>query len=283
MSDRKRTDNERNDPPGLALLRRSWLPAAVFAVTALFFSGSLQNGFVNWDDDVNLLLNPNYRGLGWQQLKWMFTTFYMGHYQPLSWLSLALDHALWGMDPKGYHLTGLLLHAANAAVFYFVALRLLRLAAPAGRGEPEAALPLAAAFASLCFSLHPLRVEAVVWATERRDTLSGFFYLLTLLYYLKACSPGEDGTRRYRRLAAAAVLYLFSLLSKGIGVSLPAALILLDIYPLRRLPAADGDWLSAASRKVWICRKHETSYRVFFPDLNLFTLKKIRGNLPLTP
>ena len=231
----------------------AWLPPAVVAfITFAVFRGILQNGFVNWDDDANLLLNASYRGLGWAQLKWMFTTFHMGHYQPLSWLTFALDYTLWGMDPKGFHLTGLLLHCANAAVFYFVALRLLRLAAPGLPEEKPGVLYLSAVFAALFFSLHPLRVEAVAWATERRDVLSGFFYLLTLLWYLKACAPGEDEAARPRRLAMAAGLYLVSLLSKGIGVSLPAVLILLDIYPLRRLPDAAGQWLSPQARGVWL-------------------------------
>ncbi len=74
------------------------------------------------------MLNPRYRGLAWANLRWMFTTLHMGHYQPLSWATLALDHLLWGMAPWGYHLTSLLLHAANAILFYLVCLRLLRLA-----------------------------------------------------------------------------------------------------------------------------------------------------------
>ena len=239
-----------------------WLPPAVVAViTFAVFSGILQNGFVNWDDDVNLLLNSDYRGLGWTQIKWMFTTFHLGHYQPLSWLTFALDYKLWGMNPKGYHLTSLLLHSMNAAVFYFVARRLLRLAAPGLPGENSRVLYLSAAFAALFFSIHPLRVEAVAWATERRDVLSGFFYLLTVLYYLKACAGGEGGSASpcqntaYYPVAALALvlaLYLISLLSKGIGVSLPAVLIALDIYPLRRLTGAPARWLSPPFRGVWL-------------------------------
>ena len=236
--------------PALPRKTAAWpYAAAAAALTFLFLSGVLKNGFVNWDDDFNLVLNPYYRGLGWAQLKWAFTTFHMGHYQPLSWLTLGADYLLWGMDPRGYHLTNLLLHAANAAVFCLVALRLLRLAAPEEPGEDDRSLPLAACFAALVFALHPLRVEAVAWATERRDVLSGLFYLLTALFYLKACSPGEDASRRPARLLAALVLYLLSLLSKGIGVSLPAALLILDIYPLRRLPA--GGWFKPEARKVW--------------------------------
>ena len=116
---------------------------AVFAVVLAAFRPALQNGFVDWDDPANLLDNPNYRGLGFQQLAWMFTTFHMGHYQPLSWMTLGLDF-LWGravfgngLDARAYHLTNLLLHAANAVLAFLVARRLLAFAfTPAGQPAP---------------------------------------------------------------------------------------------------------------------------------------------------
>ena len=92
-----------------------WLvPLCVAIVTFGVFFPALVNDFVNWDDDKILYDNPYYRGLGWDQLKWMFSTFLMGHYQPLTWVSFALDYQLWGMAPFGYHLTSLLLHTTNA-------------------------------------------------------------------------------------------------------------------------------------------------------------------------
>src|SRR2546425_3295138 len=91
-----------------------WLvPLLVALVTVTAFLPALQNQFVNWDDDKNFLDNPHYRGLGWSQLRWMLTTFHMGHYMPLTWMTLGLDYLLWGMNPVGYHLTSLLLHATN--------------------------------------------------------------------------------------------------------------------------------------------------------------------------
>ena len=95
--------------------------------TIVVFFPVLQNDFVNWDDDRNLLENRNFRGLDLEQLRWMFTTFHMTLYRPLTWVSFGLDYLFWGMNPSGYHLTSLLLHAVNAIIFYFVALRLLRL------------------------------------------------------------------------------------------------------------------------------------------------------------
>src|SRR5947207_15177004 len=111
----------------------------------------------------------------------------MGHYHPLSWMSLGLDYLLWGMNPAGYHAVNLLLHSANAVLFYFIARRLL---ARASGETDETTMRLGAAFAALVFAVHPLRVESVVWITERRDVLSGLFYLGSLLLYLRS----RDGT-----------------------------------------------------------------------------------------
>lgn len=205
------------------------VPLALAITTFVVFSPALWNGFVEWDDQVNLTENLAYRGLGTAQLKFFFTTVLMGHYIPLTWLTFGLDYVLWGMNPMGYHLTSLLVYAASAAVFYFVALRLIgRATALAGT-----ALRLAAIASTLFFTLHPLRVESVVWATERRDVLSGFFFLLTILAYLGMCDA--SGKRRGWLLGGAVGLYVLALASKASVMVLPAILILLDIYPLRRL------------------------------------------------
>src|SRR5574341_2577218 len=229
-----------------------WLaPPLIALLTIAAFLPTLRNGFVNWDDTVLLSGNPHYRGLGWTQLKWMFTTFHEGHYQPLSWLTYGLDYLLWGMNPVGYHLTSLLLHAAATVVFYFVARRLLRLALPGLGGESALGPSLAAAFAALLFSLHPLRVESVAWATARRDVLCGLFYLLTLLAYLRAVEGRAGGRAHPRWLAAAVGLSVLALLAKVMAVSLPVLLVILDVYPLRRLGGGPGRWVGRGVRQVW--------------------------------
>src|SRR5262249_58332488 len=99
--------------------------------------------------------NQHYRGLGWSQLRWMFTTFHMGHYEPLTWLTSGLHYVLWGMAPFGYHLTSLVVHAANAVLFFQASLCLLSLAAPSA--VPRVDARIAAGFAALLFAIHPLR------------------------------------------------------------------------------------------------------------------------------
>ncbi|CAN5160595.1 tetratricopeptide repeat protein [soil metagenome] len=208
-----------------------WLaPACVALVTFIAFIPALNNGFVSWDDEKNFLANPHYRGLGVEQLTWMWTTFHMGHYVPLAWMTLGLDYSLWGMNPRGYHLTSLLIHVGNAVALYYLARRLL-----ASSATPRIATTIPAAFAALLFSVHPLRVESVAWATERRDVLSLLFALLCLLSYLRSA----ESALRWRWYWTSVLLFACALLSKATVVTLPVVLLLVNVHPLRRITADD--------------------------------------------
>src|SRR5438876_2288082 len=241
--------HERPEPVARALLQGwlSWLvPVVIALITCAAFLPTLQNQFVNLDDNDNFLDNPHYRGLAWTHLRWMWTT-HLGHYIPLTWMTLGLDYLLWGMNPVGYHLTSLLLHAANAVVFFFVVRRILTRALPSP-SEHGYALAVSAGVAALVFAIHPLRVESVAWVTERRDVLSGLFYLLTILLYLRAREREERGRGWYWLSVAA---FVCALLSKSMVVNLPVVLLILDVYPLRRLGGAVG-WLSESARRVYV-------------------------------
>ena len=216
----------------------------VLALTVAAFLGVLDNGFVNWDDPANFLDNPRYRGLGPAQLAWMFTTSHMGHYIPVTWLTLGADYLVWGMNPRGYHLTSLFFHAGTALGFYALAGRLLARALPAQ--TPEGNLVVGAVVAALFFSLHPLRVESVAWITERRDVVSGLFFVLTVLAWLNAVDGPEP--RRRGWYVGSIVLFAAALLSKSLTVGLPVVLLVLDVYPLRRLGGVRG-W---TVRSVWL-------------------------------
>jgi len=231
---------------GTRVLSPRLIPLALALVTFLVFLPTLWNGFVAWDDYMNLVENQEYRGLTWPQIRWMFGTLLMGHWIPLTWLTFGLDFVIWGMNPAGYHLTSLVIFAANAPVFYFVALRMLRHAA----GFADGTLRLAAIAATLFFAVHPLRAESVGWATERRDVLSGLFFLLTVLMYLKAYDA--SGKRRGWLLAGSVGMYALALVSKSSVMVLPLALVVLDIYPLRRLGGRWQEWIGAAARPVWL-------------------------------
>ncbi len=227
---------------------RPWVaPLAIAVATFVAFLPILDNGFVSWDDEKNFVNNPHFRGLGPDQLHWMWTTFHMGHYVPFSWMTLGLDYTLWGMNPVGYHLTNLLLHAANAVLVYFIARDLLqRCSWSRVSGERANLVTLGSAAAALLFSLHPLRVESVAWATERRDVLSAFFALATILVYLRGV--GEPAPRATRRYWTAVGLFVCALLSKATTMSVPAVLAILNVYPLERLGGAQGWWTERARR-----------------------------------
>ena len=212
------------------------------------FLPALRNGFVSWDDEENFLENPNYRGLALANLRWMWTTFHLGHYVPLSWMTLGLDYELWGMNAAGYHATSVLIHAVNAGLLFLLGRVLLRRAIP--ERASSRAVDWAAAVAALLFALHPLRVESVVWITERRDVLSLFFYLSTILVWLRATSAEAYRARLYW---TSVVLFVCALLSKATAMTLPAVLLLLDVYPLRRLTAANWrDIGSPVVRRVYL-------------------------------
>lgn len=243
----------------------TWIVAlGVFALTWAVFRPALDGQWLRWDDDQLLLEREEWRGFDLERLRWMATTFHMGPYQPLSWLSYAFDHARAGLDPRAYHATNLALHATSAVLLFFLARRLFTLAlersrtsgADATRGSlPTAWLEAAAAASALAWALHPQRVESVAWITERRDCLAGVFFLATLLAWLSYAS----GTTHRRRAYAVAVLcFAASLLSKGLGLVLPLVLWVLDVWPTGRWQALRessgsrtfGRWI-AWCRETW--------------------------------
>lgn len=233
--------------------RSRWtIPALTALVVVAAFSSALPGGFQQWDDVVLLVDNPAYRGLGWSNLQWMFTTNLMGHYMPLTWITYGLDHLLWGLNPHGYHLTNVALHAANATLVYLLAQRLFRIVWPGASAGGVDGIRIGAALAALVFGVHPLRVESVAWITERRDVLCGFFFLLTILMYLRACEAESRDGRRWGKLYWAAVgTFVLALLSKSMAVTLPAVLLVLDVYPLRRLRPGARGWLTPGPWRVW--------------------------------
>ncbi len=248
---------------------KSWqvpaLAAAVGLTTWLAFLPALGNGFVDWDDPHTLLNNRDFRGLGGPQLRWMFTTFFWGHYQPLFWLSYAVDYTwcrAWfgeGLTARGYHLTSTILHAINASLVFLLAVRVLRAragtavyAAQVDAGALRSVpLLIGSVVAALAWSVHPLRVEPVAWATGRGDLLATLFLLIALLSYLRAVGTG--GRRAAGAWLVTAVLsYALSLLSRAMGVTFPLVLLVLDWCPLGRLGGGRGRWFGSAVHGVWL-------------------------------
>jgi tetratricopeptide (TPR) repeat protein len=214
--------------------RRDWLALAALAgLACAAFIPSLDCGFVNYDDPVYASTNPYVEGgLNAVDVRWAFTTFDNGNWHPLTWLSLQLDATLWGVQrPRGFHLTNVLLHAANAALV-FGALRSLT-----GAFWRSAAV-------ALLFAVHPLRVESVAWVAERKDVLSACFGFLALWAY-----AGYARNPSVRRYLAVGVALALSLVAKPMLVTLPCLLLVLDWWPLRR-SRAFGDWRRLAAEKL---------------------------------
>jgi Flp pilus assembly protein TadD len=202
----------------VAARNRGYVAAAALSVlTISAFAGACGNQFLHYDDEDYVTHNQTVsRGLNLQGLAWDLTARHAANWHPLTWLSLQLDAQVYGLEPWGFHLTNLLLHAANAALL-FLLLRNLTAA--------TAASLLAATF----FALHPLRVESVAWVAERKDTLSGFFAFLTLFCYTRYAHRPKLGS--YLNVI---MCYGLSLACKPILVTLPAVLLLLDWWPLAR-------------------------------------------------
>jgi tetratricopeptide (TPR) repeat protein len=217
----------------MPLTRRDWLAAAVLAGVAFAaLAPALACDFVNFDDFTYVVRNPQVKGgLSSAGVRWAFTTSRAANWHPLAWLSLQLDATLFGPGPLGFHLTNVLLHAANAALL-FLALRSLT-----GAYRRSAAV-------ALLFAVHPLRAESVAWVSERKDVLSAAFGLLALAAY--AGYARAPSLRRYLPVVAALAL---SLMAKPMLVTLPFLLLVLDGWPLRRARAL-GDWGKLAAEKL---------------------------------
>jgi tetratricopeptide (TPR) repeat protein len=214
--------------------------AVVGIVTLLVYSGALSCGFINLDDPFYITNNPLIKSLTPGAILKVFSESHLAAWLPLTYLSFAVDYHFWGDNPVGYHLTNILLHGANALLVVLLADGIFR-AVREGDWLVEGVAwgyPVSLLLAGLLFALHPLRVESVAWAAERKDVLNGFFTLASLLAYLGYVRRTEEGGNSLGCRGAyllSLVLFALSLLAKQVSVTLPAILLVLDWYPLRRL------------------------------------------------
>lgn len=210
------------------------------AGTFVLYSRVFHAGFLRYDDDRYVVENPYVRsGLHWNTVTWAFTTFEQANWHPLTWLSHALDSQLFGMNPFGHHFINLLLHAANVMLL-FLLLQWLT-------GYTGCSLAVA-----VLFAVHPVNVESVAWIAERKTLLCMFFFLLTLLAYVRFVrSPNVA------RYVAVLVGFAMALLSKPMAITLPFTLLLLDYWPLgrwRSRNAADirGSFIPERRSNSWL-------------------------------
>jgi tetratricopeptide (TPR) repeat protein len=198
------------------------------AVTFAVYAQTLQFQFVSWDDPDYIYENPHIaQGVTQQSVAWAFTSAHASNWHPLTWISHMLDVQLFGLErgpgegilrgPGGHHLVSVLLHTANSLLLLLLLYRMT------GAFWPSA---LCAAL----FAIHPLHVESVAWVSERKDVLSGLFFMLTLLAY-------HWYTQRtsFMRYVLVFTSLAFGLMAKPMLVTVPFLLLLLDLWPLRRM------------------------------------------------
>lgn len=204
--------------PNSEISIRTWI-IGVLLITTICFFPTLNNAFVNWDDDVNLLENKNTEVLDAAHIKAIFTDRVIGNYNPLPILTFAIERHFVGLEPRLYHINNLLLHLF-ATFFAFIILIQLGLR------------PLGAAVGALLFGIHPMRVESVAWVTERKDVLLTAFYFPAICCYIKSIKVPEK-SKYY--LTWAIVWFIFSLLSKIQAVALPLTFLTVDYILGREL------------------------------------------------
>lgn len=228
----------RNDKALLILA----LTSALF--TFAVYAPGLRNGYVYYDDNLYITMNQSITHLDFPFVRWAFTTFQVHNWQPLTWISYAFDYALWGMDPFGYHLTNVLLHAGNTALVVLLVARLFSTARLRGSigAYPTERMLITAGMTGILFGIHPLHVESVAWLGERKDVLYAFFYLLALLSYISYAVAPSRG-QRFRLYSASLVFFACSAMSKAMAVTLPVLLLLLDLFPLRRIAGSRTELL----------------------------------------
>ncbi|MGA2071065.1 MAG: tetratricopeptide repeat protein [Sedimentisphaerales bacterium] len=203
--------------------RTALICVVLAAVTFVAFEGVKNNGFVNYDDNVYVTENPSVQGgLNLKSIQWAFTSLYAGNWHPMTWISHAIDCAVFGPDPAGHHLVSVVLHIANVILLFLILKKITGAIWPS-------------AFVAAVFGLHPLGVESVAWVAERKNVLSTFFAFLTIAAYLRYTQ--KPGLRRYVMVA---VCFAAGLLAKPMLVTLPFVLILLDYWPIGRFAAATG-------------------------------------------
>src|SRR5271154_3290351 len=185
--------------------------------TLAFYNPLIRNQFIDFDDQAYILKNSHIQnGVNWDTAKWSFTTFYYGNWHPLTWLSHALDRQLFGLNPIGHHYVSLLLHAVNAMLLFLLLQR--------ATGFKWSSLVVAALFA-----LHPINVESVAWAAERKNVLSTLFFFSAIGAY--SWYVQKPYWSRYLLVAA---LFAAGLMAKPMVITLPFVLLLLDYWPLGR-------------------------------------------------
>lgn len=239
-------------PPDQTLERTIALRLVILVLAA--FLACVSNDFVTWDDDVNFVANPFFLGLGLDQFRWAWTTYWLGVYQPIAWMILEIQSTLGGLRPAVYHVFSVALYAASILALFRLLDTLLEKAARDELTKDQR--QIACGLAAGVFAVHPLRVEVVAWASCQPYIPCALFAILAVLSYVRnapAAEPIEQsakGSNRSWWWLSAWLWLLAALLCKAVALGVPAALVVLDVYPLRRI--GPGRWWTPQARRVYL-------------------------------
>jgi len=226
-------------PHGSSALPPRWLDVArcllILGLCWTVYHAVHSFDFVNWDDPTYVLDNPRVlAGLSWANVQWAFTTTHSPYWHPITWLSHMLDVTIWGAAPGPAHVVNLLIHAVNSCLVYVLL-----------RSATRSVWP--SFIVAAVFAVHPVHVESVAWIAERKDVLSSFFVLLTLLVYVRFARK-----QTWSSYFTVLLCFALALMTKPMAVTLPLLLLLMDIWPLQRLhwTGERAQWVRAVAEKL---------------------------------
>ena len=263
--------------------------ALALVTTALYWPVTHHN-FVNFDDDDYITNNSHVQaGLTWAGVIWAFQSGAAANWHPLTWLSHMLDCQLYGLNPGGHHSTNLLFHVANTLLLFLLLRQLTGLRPNGGAASPQAGALWRSAFVAALFAWHPLHVESVAWAAERKDVLSAFFWMLALMAYTRyaqkrsrvegrgsrenSAVPALDSRLWTLDYGLALLFFACGLMSKPMVVTLPFVLLLLDFWPLNRFSSFQFQISSSEEPSTLNHQPStESAFRLIYEKLPFFAL-----------
>jgi protein O-mannosyl-transferase len=225
------------------MYKKTWIAIALFLIVFVVFVPSLNNQFISYDDPVYIVENEAIKGITTSNIKSILFETKNGLWIPLTFLSYSINHQISGINPWSYFLVNILLHSTNAVFLFFLLFYFLKHTFLFSNSNSEGPTPInkniivASFLGALFWGIHPLRVESVAWATERKDVLCGGFFILSILFYFfyKECTNSNSLlSKKLKWYWLSVLMFFLSLISKPMGVMLPGILVLYDLYDKNR-------------------------------------------------
>jgi hypothetical protein len=229
-------------------------------LTFVVYGQVKDHAFVDFDDYEYITENPHVRsGLNTDNIVWAFSSYHSNNWHPLTWISHMADVQIFGLNPAGHHLVNVFFHILSAILLFLLLLQMTGALWPS-------------AFVAALFALHPLHVESVAWAAERKDVLSTFFWILTTWMYVRYTEKPD-----WKRYSLIILFFTLGLMSKQMLVTLPFVLILLDYWPLQRIDRKGGQRRGSGESRPVAARQHAPISRLILEKIPLFALAIIAG------